>query len=126
VNHQELLRRKRHEKKMACEVLDKECRRIECLKKGIFAHSSEKPDNHRRYLKQANFLFTRVLTRRMRENAWQCQWCPRTAMDSRSGNQIIGKDQEHRSHHQLPMSRDRLHIYWKTGTCHIHTSPGGT
>jgi hypothetical protein len=77
VNHQELIRRKRLEKKMACEVLDKECRRIECLKKGIFAHSSEKPDNHRRYLKQANFLFTRVLTRRMRENGWQCQWCPR-------------------------------------------------
>ena len=46
-----------------------------CLKKGMFAHSSEKTAPEKRFLKQANFVLTRAITRRMRDNNWQCQWC---------------------------------------------------
>jgi hypothetical protein len=48
---------------LKCKKLESHCKSISCLMKDIFAHSKEKNESFRRYLKQVNFLFARLLTR---------------------------------------------------------------
>jgi hypothetical protein len=60
---------------LKCKKLENHCKDPQCLMKGIFAHTKEKSESFRRYLKQVNFLFTRIMTRRILNNMWQCQWC---------------------------------------------------
>jgi hypothetical protein len=60
---------------LKCKKLENHCKDPQYLMKGIFAHTKEKSESFRRYLKQVNFLFTRVMTRRILNNMWQCQWC---------------------------------------------------
>ncbi len=70
------MRMKKHgDRFFKCKSSEKDCRRVACLRKGMFAHSSEKTPPEKRFLKQANFVLTKAITRRLRDNNWQCQWC---------------------------------------------------
>jgi hypothetical protein len=60
---------------LKCKKLESHCKSISCLMKDIFAHSKEKNESFRWDLKQVNFLFARLLTRRVLANKCQCQWC---------------------------------------------------